>query len=78
MKNKPNPDNRKNNVERIQRNIDMTIHNIELADEMIEKTSDRKTKITLAKKNDRRQKALDGMRHEIRDEAAARKNNDNK
>lgn len=69
---KHNPDNRKDNVDRIQRNIDMTIHNIELANEMMEKTSDDKLKKDLEAKNARREQALDGMRSEIRDEAEAR------
>jgi small acid-soluble spore protein (thioredoxin-like protein) len=69
---KHNPDDRSDNVERIQRNIDMTIHNIELADELIEKTSDPKLKRELKKKNARRQQALEGLRHEIRDEARHR------
>ncbi len=72
-RNKPNPDNRKDNVERIQRNIDMTIHNMEAAEEMIETTPDAKMKKTLLEKNERRRQALDGMRSEIRDEANARK-----
>lgn len=67
MRNKP--DNRKDNVERIQRNIDMTIRNMELANEIIEETSDEKAKKELADKNERREKALNSMRHEIRDEA---------
>lgn len=72
MKNKLKPDDRSNNVDRIQKNIDMTIHNMELADEMIAKTSDEKMKNALKEKNDRRRHALDGMREEIKDEAAAR------
>jgi small acid-soluble spore protein (thioredoxin-like protein) len=71
---KPNPDNRDDNVERIQNNIDMTIDNIHRANEMIEKTSDQKMKQTLKDKNERRMDALDGMRHEIKDEANASKN----
>ncbi|CUU50606.1 small acid-soluble spore protein Tlp [Clostridium beijerinckii] len=67
MKNKP--DNRKDNVDRIQYNIDRTILNCELADEMIEKTDDPKMQQTLKEKNDRREEALRGMREEIRDEA---------
>jgi small acid-soluble spore protein (thioredoxin-like protein) len=66
---KSKPDNRDDNVEKIQRNIDMTIRNMELADEMIDKTSDDKTKDALAEKNKRRERALEGMRHEIKDEA---------
>jgi len=69
---KANPDDRKDNVERIQKNIDMTIHNMELADEMIEKTDDPKTKEELHAKNERREQALKGLRHEIKDEADAR------
>lgn len=71
---KPNPDNRADNVERIQHNIDMTIDNIHRANDMIEKTSDQKTKQDLKAKNERRMDALDGMWHEIKDEANAAKN----
>jgi small acid-soluble spore protein (thioredoxin-like protein) len=70
---KPNPDNRKDNVERIQRNIDMTIHNVEAADEMIAKTGNPKTKEELHAKNERREDALQGFRKEIKDEAEARR-----
>ena len=70
---KPNPDNRKDNVERIQRNIDMTIHNVEAADEMIAKTGNPKTKGELHAKNERREDALQGFRKEIKDEAEARR-----
>jgi len=71
--NRPNPDNREDNVERIQRNINYTIQNMEAAEEMIAETSDERMKKTLNEKNDRRRQALDGMRSEIRDEANARK-----
>jgi len=69
--NKPKPDDRRDNVEKIQRNIDMTIHNIEAAEEMIVKTDDPKTKEDLTAKNERREQALEGMRREIKDEAGA-------
>lgn len=68
---KANPDNRKDNVEKIQKNIDMTIYNMELANEMIGKTDDLKTKEELSAKNKRREQALNGMRKEIKDEADA-------
>ncbi len=68
------PDDRKNNVERIQKNIDMTIHNIEAAEDMIAQTSDLKAKHDLQAKNERRRQALDGMRKEIKDEATDREN----
>ncbi|AGF59078.1 MULTISPECIES: small acid-soluble spore protein Tlp [Clostridium] len=67
MKNKP--DDRRDNVDRIQYNIDKTILNCELADEMIAKTDDSKMKQTLEEKNERREEALEAMRKEIKDEA---------
>lgn len=67
MKNKP--DDRRDNVDRIQYNIDKTILNCELADEMIAKTDDPKMKQTLEEKNERREEALEAMRKEIKDEA---------
>lgn len=73
---KHNPDDRSNNVERIQKNIDWTIHNMELAEELIAETSDEKLKSRLEKKNERRRRALEGMRKEIRDEALARQGED--
>lgn len=71
---KANPDNRKDNVERIQRNINMTIRNMELADEMMGKADNPKTKEELRAKNEKREQALKGMRGEIKDEADAREN----
>ena len=70
---KPKPDDRSNNVDRIQFNINHTIRNMEAADELIEKTDDRKMKTDLEEKNDRRRDALQGMREEIRDEAMNKK-----
>jgi len=70
MRNKP--DDRRDNVDRIQHNISNTIENIELAEEMIEKTDDQKMKQTLKEKNERREDALGAMRSEIRDEALAK------
>jgi small acid-soluble spore protein (thioredoxin-like protein) len=69
MSNKPKPDDRGDNVDRIQRNIDMTIQNIQAAEEMIANTPDEKSKQDLKAKNERRMQALDGMRQEIKDEA---------
>ncbi|MGI5970355.1 MAG: small acid-soluble spore protein Tlp [Oscillospiraceae bacterium] len=69
---KPNPDNRKDNVERIQKNISNTIRNIEMAEEMMAKTDNPKTIEELRIKNERRREALDGLRKEIKDENDAR------
>lgn len=71
---KPNPDDRSDNVEQIQKNINHTIQNIELAEEMIAETDDDKVRRDLTQKNKRRQDALEGFRKEIKDEAAARDN----
>ena len=71
---KPNKDDRRDNVDKIQYNIDKTIQNYRLAEEMIEITDDDKTKKTLEAKNDRRLESLAGMRNEIKDEALAKKN----
>ncbi|NLN03974.1 MAG: small acid-soluble spore protein Tlp [Clostridiaceae bacterium] len=71
-KKKPKPDDRSDNVEKIQYIINRTIQNMELADELIAKTSDENLKQLLIEKNERRRQALDGMREEIRDEALAR------
>lgn len=67
------PDDRKDNVERIQENIDNTILNMRRADEMIEETPDETMRENLKEKNERREDALKGLRSEIRDEATARK-----
>jgi len=69
---KPKPDDRRDNVEKIQYNIDKTIQNYELAEEMIAKTDDEKTKKELKEKNKRRLQSLESMRNEIRDEAIAK------
>lgn len=70
---RPNPDDRSDNAERIQRNINFTLKNMEAADEMIEETDDERMKRVLAEKNERRREALRGMRSEMRDETKDRK-----
>ena len=69
---KHNPDDRRDNVERIQFNIDHTIRNIELVEEMMAETDDPKTRQALKKKNERREDALDRASLEIADEASDR------
>lgn len=68
MEHTHNPDNRRNNGERIKTKINKTMHNNEIADEIIDKTDDDKLKKILTEKNDRRQEALNSMKKEIRDE----------
>lgn len=66
---KRNPDNRDDNVEHLQNTIDGTVRNIRKAKEAIRATSNDKTREELIAKNERRAEALNGLRHEIKDEA---------
>ncbi|MFD0051188.1 small acid-soluble spore protein Tlp [Actinomycetes bacterium NPDC127524] len=71
--NKPNPDDRSDNVEKLQDAVQNTIENIDRAEESLEfATGDEKQQIM--DKNDRRRDSIQGMRNEIKDEDAARKN----
>ncbi|MBZ9634772.1 small acid-soluble spore protein Tlp [Clostridium sp. FP1] len=72
MKNKP--DDRRDNVDKIQHNISNTIENFNLTQEAIEKTDDGKMKKTLEEKNDRREDAINGMKSEMRDESIDKRN----
>lgn len=69
MENKPKPDDRRDNVRKIQYNIDRLLHNMEASEEMIQKIDHENIKKELIEKNERRRKALEGLREEIRDEA---------
>ncbi len=66
---KRNPDNRDDNVAHLQNTIDGTFRNIRKTNEAIRATSNDKTRDELIAKNERRADALDGLRHEIKDEA---------
>lgn len=70
---KHNPDNRDNNVERIQNNIDGTVRKIRETKKVIRATTNDKTREELIAKNERRAEALEGFRREIKDEADYRK-----
>lgn len=74
MKSKPKPDDRRDNVDKIQCNIDHNIQNIRLAEDMIEETDDEKMKQTLEEKNDRRRASLESLKSEIKDEAIDKQN----
>lgn len=73
MNNKPKPDDRRDNVDRIQNNIDHTIANYRETEDMIRNAVDEKQKRELEAKNERRDNAIQGMRKEIRDEALDKK-----
>jgi len=67
LKNKP--DDRSDNVEKLQEHITNTIQNIELAEETMSQASSSQMREQIAAKNKRREAALSNMRQEIRDEA---------
>lgn len=71
---KHNKDDRRDNVDKIQYNIDKTIQNFRMAEDMIEITDDDKMRKTLEEKNERREKALTSMKKEIKEEAMAKHN----
>lgn len=73
--NRPKPDDRSNNPERIQRTIDNTKKNIELANEMMEKVGDEQTKRALAAKNQRRAQTIPELEKEKQEEQNYRKKN---
>ena len=75
MDKRPKPDDRRDNVERIQFNIDNTIRNYRETKDKIKITEDEKKRQELEEKNERRDQALKSMRKEIRQEATDRKNN---
>jgi len=72
MARRPKPDDRRDNVEKIQENINNTIENIEAAEDMLARTDNPEQRRQIEEKNERRRKALEGMRKEIRDEALDR------
>ncbi len=72
--NKNKKDDRRDNVDRIQYNIDRTIQNFRMAEDVIEKTDDDTEKKRLEAKNDRREEAVTGMRKEIKEEAIDKQN----
>jgi small acid-soluble spore protein (thioredoxin-like protein) len=72
MKNKPNPDDRRDNVEKLQYQINHTISNYRETKDMIEETDDPDKKQRLIEKNKNRLDSLNGKREEIKEEAIAK------
>ncbi|ANB56493.1 small, acid-soluble spore protein tlp [Anoxybacillus sp. B7M1] len=70
---RPNPDDRSDNVEKLQNMVQNTIENIEEAHEAIPFSSSEERK-QIEAKNKRREEAIAALRSEIKDEAAARQN----
>ncbi|AVQ99146.1 small acid-soluble spore protein Tlp [Oceanobacillus sp. M65] len=64
---KPKPDDRSDNVEKLQDMVQDTIQNIEKSHETMRFT-DGEEKQAIETKNKRREEAIDAMRNEIKDE----------
>jgi len=70
---KPNPDDRSDNVEKLQKMVQNTIENYREAETSMEFAGpEEKEKIKA--KNERRKKAIEGFRKEMKEEYAAREN----
>ncbi|WP_370632678.1 small acid-soluble spore protein Tlp [Halobacillus sp. Nhm2S1] len=65
---KPNPDNRADNVDRLQEKVTNTIENIEASHDALRFATEEE-KRNIEKKNKRRNQSLEAMRDEIKDEA---------
>ncbi|MFA1820804.1 small acid-soluble spore protein Tlp [Virgibacillus oceani] len=63
----PNPDDRSDNVEKLQRMVQETIENLEEAHDTVEFASGEERQ-QIIEKNKRREEAIEGMREEITDE----------
>jgi len=74
MNNKPKPDDRRDNVDKIKNNIDNTISNYRETEKVIDCIDDEKQKDELLKKNMRRDISIQSLRKEIREEAIDKKN----
>ncbi|WP_313800328.1 small acid-soluble spore protein Tlp [Cytobacillus sp.] len=71
--NKPKPDDRSDNVEKLQTMVENTIENINEAEETLE-FSNAEDRARIEAKNERRKESIDTMRSEIQDESQARQN----
>lgn len=67
MHRKPNPDDRSDNVEKMQEMIHDTIDNINESENDMS-SMERKEQEKIIDKNKRRKEAIDGFRNEIKDE----------
>jgi small acid-soluble spore protein (thioredoxin-like protein) len=70
----PNPDNRKNNVERLHDMIENTQAKMEEAERIMEYSSSEEEKARLREKNANREQSITAMQQEMADEAQAREN----
>ncbi|MBD8007597.1 small acid-soluble spore protein Tlp [Bacillus norwichensis] len=73
MQNRPKPDDRSDNADKLQKMVDNTIENMEKAEETMQ-FSNEEQKAQIEQKNQKRRDSIQGMREEIQDESAARQN----
>ncbi|WNS77378.1 small acid-soluble spore protein Tlp [Bacillus sp. DTU_2020_1000418_1_SI_GHA_SEK_038] len=71
--NKPKPDDRSDNVEKLQTMVQNTIENMNDAEETMQ-FSNEEDRARIAAKNERRKESIEAMREEIQDESQARQN----
>jgi small acid-soluble spore protein (thioredoxin-like protein) len=71
--NRPNPDDRSDNVEKLQDAVQNTIENIEATEDTLEFTPEGERE-SIIEKNHRREESIEAMRSEIKDESKDRKN----
>jgi small acid-soluble spore protein (thioredoxin-like protein) len=67
--NKPKPDDRSDNVDKLQSMIHNTIENMEEAEETLQFTDSEEQRQQVEAKNQRRRESLEAMRSEVKDEA---------
>ncbi|MDF1511408.1 small acid-soluble spore protein Tlp [Robertmurraya sp. DFI.2.37] len=65
--NRPNPDDRSDNVEKLQEMVHNTIENMEEAEAAMD-FSNEKDRAQIAAKNEKRRESINSMREEIKDE----------
>jgi small acid-soluble spore protein (thioredoxin-like protein) len=70
--NRPNPDDRSDNVEKLQTMVQNTIENIEEAEDSLAFSDSEEQREQIRAKNHRREESIQAMRNEIQDEAQAR------
>ncbi|MFP7736023.1 small acid-soluble spore protein Tlp [Priestia megaterium] len=71
--NKPNPDDRSDNVEKLQTMVQNTMKNIEEAEEAAAYSTEEERQ-RIQQKNHNREVSIEAMRSEIKDESEARQN----
>lgn len=73
-KNKPKPDDRSDNVEKLQEMIHNTIENMEAAEESLACSDSEEQRKQIEAKNERRRESIEAFRSEVKDEAQAENN----